>query len=295
MRVLITGATGFLGSHIVRTLLVQGSEVSILKRRESSLARIGDLLPKVDSYDIEETRLEDIFSHGTKYDAIVHAATCYGRNGESVTEIVKSNVGFPVRLLEAAISGGVGSFLNADTSLPPLLNAYALSKQQFSDWGRFLGSQGRIRFINLKLEHFYGPGDDPGKFISQVITGCVTNAPEIRLTKGEQKRDFIFIDDVVSAFLLLLARTDAGGLGFHEYEVGFGEAVTIRSFVETVHRLAGSATNLNFGAVPYRSGEVMESRADITPLKNLGWQPRVSLRDGLRKIIEDELKRKRER
>jgi len=56
MRVLVTGATGFLGSHIVRALLVQGHDVSILKRRESSLARIGDLLPKVDSYDIEEDR-----------------------------------------------------------------------------------------------------------------------------------------------------------------------------------------------------------------------------------------------
>lgn len=295
MRVLVTGATGFLGSHIVRALLAQGSEVSILKRRESSLARIGDLLPKVDSCDIEDTIVEDHFSRGPGYDAIVHAATCYGRKGESITEIVESNLGFPVRLLEAAINSRVGSFVNADTSLPPMVNAYALSKGQFADWGRFLASQGRIRFINLKLEHFYGPGDDAGKFTSQVITGCVTNTPELRFTKGEQKRDFIFIEDVVSVFLLLLARADTDGHRFLEYEVGSGEAVTIRSFVETVHRLADSTATLNFGAVPYRSGEVMESRADITPLKSLGWQPRTSLCDGLRKIINDELKRNRGR
>ena len=72
--------------------------------------------------------------------------------------------------------------------------------------------------------------------------------------------------------------------------LGSGKPHTIRHFVESIHSLTGSGTLLKFGAVPYRDNEIMESRSDISFLKKLGWEPRVTLEEGIRKMIEGEKK-----
>lgn len=140
-----------------------------------------------------------------------------------------------------------------------------------------------MKFCNIKLEHMYGPGDDESKFTSYIINSCSKNEPEIKLTPGEQKRDFIYIDDVVFAFQLLLNHKQ--DKAFEEYELGSGEPVTIREFVETAHRLTKSRSVLQFGALSYRENEVMHSSANVEALKALGWEPRNNLVDGLKKII----------
>src|SRR5207344_1577562 len=102
-------------------------------------------------------------------DAVVHTATSYGRKGEKAVAVLEANTAFPLRLMESGISFGVKTFFNTDTSLNKYMNFYALSKKQFADWGRLLAGQKKIRFINIELEHFYGPGDDDSKFTASVI------------------------------------------------------------------------------------------------------------------------------
>jgi len=179
-------------------------------------------------------------------------------------------------------------FLNTDTILDKYLNLYALSKNQLLQWGKFFSMHERIRFGNIRLEHFYGPDDDPTKFSTYVINGCLQNVSELKLTKGEQKRDFIYIDDVVLAYMVLLEKMDSFNNSFLEFDVGSGSSVSIREFVETVHCLTASKTRLLFGALPYREGEVMHSEADISRLAALGWQCRYDIETGLRQVIEQE-------
>ncbi|RME56266.1 NAD(P)-dependent oxidoreductase [Candidatus Parcubacteria bacterium] len=283
--VLLTGATGYLGSCLTRTLLDQGYQVIALKRRSSSLRRLEAVMSKISLYDIDGLDFSEPFRAHAPIDAVIHAATCYGRNGESSSEILSANTMFPLKVLEAACGAEVPLFVNCDTSLDKFLNPYALSKKQFVEWGRYFSRQGNLHFINARLEHFYGPGDDPTKFTSHVINCCLKNDPELRLTVGEQKRDFIYIDDVVAALMVLLEKVDDMGKGFSEFEVGSGKAVSIREFVETVKRLTGAKTKLKFGVIPYRDGEVMHSEADISRLKALGWRPHYTLEQGLEKII----------
>lgn len=147
---------------------------------------------------------------------------------------------------------------------------------------------GMIHFGNIRLEHFYGPNDDNTKFTSYVIKSCLENIPELELTLGEQRRDFIYIDDVVSAYLLLLENMGSFSEPFMEFDVGSGQAVSIREFVETVHRLTASRTHLAFGALPYRDGEVMHSVADVSGLKMLGWRCCYDIEAGLKQAIEQE-------
>lgn len=290
MRIILTGITGYLGSHLAAALLASGSEVIGLKRKSSSLFRIEHLLPKLELHNVEDVNLEEIFAKHGKIDAVIHTATCYGRNGESAHQITEANLAFPLQLLVAAISSGVSTFMNTGTVLDKMLNPYALSKGQFAEWGRYFALQKKIRFINLNLEHFYGPGDDKSKFTTHVIQSCLTSVPELNLTLGEQLRDFIQIDDVVAAYLLMLNKCESFDGAFIELEVGSGCAVSIRQFVETVHRLTASLTRLNFGAQPYRTGETMFSQANIDTLRALGWYCRYDLESGLTKTIEQERK-----
>lgn len=287
-RILLTGVTGFLGSHFANELLAAGYDVIALKRKTSSLRRVELIASEIVFVDIEELDFEKLFSAYGKIDVIVHTATCYGRNNESVSEIFSTNTEFPLRLLDVGSRAGVKLFLNTDTILNKYLNLYALSKNQFLQWGKIFSKQGQISFVNIKLEHFYGFNDTPSKFSAHVINSCLNNVPELKLTAGEQKRDFIHIDDVVSAYMILLEHADSMSNPFMEFEVGTGKSVSIRDFVTSVHRLAASKTHLDFGALLYRDGEIMNSEVEIAGLIALGWRCRYDIESGLRKVIEHE-------
>ena len=99
---------------------------------------------------------------------------------------------------------------------------------------------GAIRFANIRLEQMYGAGDDSAKFAMYLIRQCLKNISEIPLTAGEQQRDFIYIDDVVAAYMLLLKKQAALKTGFVEVGVGSGCAVAIRTFAELVYKLCPS-------------------------------------------------------
>ena len=286
--ILLTGANGYLGSYLARDFLAKRYRIAILKRSTSNTRRIDDILGEVRVFETDRSDETVPFRELDKIDVVVHTATCYGRSGESDGEIVETNIAFPLRLLNLAIQHGVRCFVNTDTALHKETNAYGLSKAHFAEWGRQTVKNSDIVFINTKVEHFYGPHDDSSKFTTHVIRSCMNNVPALKLTLGEQQRDFIFIEDVVSAYNALLTRSAGFNSGFHEYAVGSGEVIRIREFVETVHRLTRSHTRLEFGAVPYRVDETMCSQADTTRMRTLGWMPRVGLMDGLEQTIEAE-------
>jgi nucleoside-diphosphate-sugar epimerase len=112
--------------------------------------------------------------------------------------------------------------------------------------------------------------------------------PELRLTPGEQRRDFVYVDDVVDAYMLVLARRTELTGQVVEYDVGSGVAVPVREFVELVHRVTHSRTRLEFGAVSYRPSEVMFAQADIGALESLGWLCSTPAEAGVLKTMQAE-------
>lgn len=281
---MVTGATGYLGSHLTRRLRSAGHRLIVAKRSTSRIDRIADILPELETFDLDRGDLSALFAR-ERLDLVLHCATDYGRKQLPPSRIIEANLVLPLRLLELSVESGVRTFVNTDTILDKRVSHYSLSKRQFSEW--LSAFSVKMTGLNVSLEHFYGPGDDDTKFVSRMVSDIVAGVARIALTPGEQKRDFIYIDDVADAFMRLIHHADALGAGFHRFEVGSGRAIPIKELVTLIARLAGNATTrLDFGAVPYRDQEIMESRVDIAPLKKLGWAPRVALDDGIRRTIE---------
>lgn len=282
--VLVTGATGFLGSYLVHALLDKDYIPVVLKRKSSDMYRIADISNRIRVYDTDD--MDEAFSE-QHIIAVFHTACCYGRKNESLEQIFQTNLMFSIKLLETAIRFNTDTFFNTDTLLQKYLNAYSLSKKHFVDCLKI--NSDKIQVINLKLEHMYGKNDSNTKFVSWIIEQLKNNVSEIKLTKGIQKRDFVYVTDVVAAYLILLEkRNDLSS--FSEFDVGSGEQVSVHDFVESlyvsykeIHQ--NVSTKLLFGAVPYREGELMEVRENIEPLEKLGWNPSINYKDGIRLLL----------
>lgn len=287
MDIVITGGTGFLGSRLVRRLIDGHCSVTLMTRRNSDFRRIADLLPRLTVLTLEGDQVESFLSDRTDVHAVIHTATNYGRTAGETRSVLEANTLFPSRLLEAARNAKVPIFLNVGTSLPRTLNLYALSKSHFAEWGQAICSSGDTRFIHAVVEHFFGPEDDDQKFITHLIKACLRGKGEIALTSGEQYRDFLHVDDVVDAILLLLEKGLALPPGAHRFEIGSGRAVPVKYVAEMIKQLAGANTFLDFGAQPFRVNEPMFSQADIGAMRELGWAPKIDLKDGLRMTIEE--------
>lgn len=286
--ILLTGATGFLGSHLLEALLKKNYKIVILKRSSSNAWRIQHLLHQVTSYDVDTQSLEMAFEQ-QHIDAVIHTACLYGRNGESTHQIVESNLMFGLRLLDACTRFNADTFFNTDTLLQKNLNTYTLSKKQLVEW--LQQQSDKIQIVNLRLEHMYGTKDDTTKFVPWVISQLNSNEPEIKLTLGEQQRDFIYIDDVVSAYLITLEKS-SGLAAYNEFDVGTGQLITVRSFLEKLKHsydvVCGlTKTKLAFGAIPYRQGEMMSVEVDNKSLVALGWKPKTSLDKGFEYILKE--------
>jgi CDP-paratose synthetase len=283
LNILLTGGTGFLGSDLLKRFLNKGHNVTLIKRSFSSIHRIKNCISDIHSIDIDKNHIESILDEKKPFDCIVHTATSYGLKGENILDIVNSNLIFPLNLLNKAVESGTMVFINTSTALNRLLNSYSLTKKQFEEWGKILSGNSSLKFINIKLEYMYGH-DDPDKFATNVIDKLMTNAEVIDLTNGEQERDFIFIEDILDAYEVLLDNIPEDS-GYHEYGLGSGRALKVRDFVETAKKIIGSKTTLGFGNVPYRKHECMFSQADISKLNDLGWFPSYSIEKGIQEII----------
>ena len=285
-KILLTGGSGFLGSNLLRKLIALEHRVFVVLRPKSSMFRINDLCGKFTPVYMDGSDISSLFAR-EKINSIIHCATNYGREKQVPLDILEVNLTLPLKLLQIGVDSGVKCFINTDTVLDKRVNNYALSKRHFRDWLQSYSD--RMTCVNVALEHFYGPDDNPSKFVTWIVHSLIKNVPVIKLTKGEQKRDFVHIDDVSEAFICILQNSMRRGHGFFHYEIGSGRLVSISDFVTSIKRLVGNAaTFLDFGAIPYRKNEVMASNVDLSGITKLGWAPGISLKTGLARTIKIE-------
>lgn len=277
-RILLTGGTGFLGSHILAACIKRGDEIVLLKRRSSSIKRIEDYTATINMYNLEDLSLEEILLQN-KIDTIIHFATSYGKNGESLSYITNVNVDFPSKLLDAALKTNVHCFINTDTSLPAEVNQYAFTKKQFLAYLKSKANQ--INIVNMMPEYFYGPGDDTWKLVTMIVQKLVQQVPVIEFTDGLQHRDFIYISDVVNAYITVLDNSEKLK-GWNEFSVCSGQTVSIRELAERCKIVCNNiSTDLAFGALKNRQNDVLHSSGNNFLLRKLGWDVQIELSEGI--------------
>jgi CDP-paratose synthetase len=281
--ILITGINGYLGSNLAKRYSKKYKIVG-LEYDTYDLYRIKD-----DQFEVFASKdgiPEELFKK-YKIDIIIHTATFYGRNNESNGQMSYANMYLPQLLLEKAIQNGCKLFINTDTVLNRFTSSYSLTKKQFKDWLKFYTNNQSIKVINLKLEHFYGPGTSNTNFITMMIQKMLRNENTIPLTSAEQNRDFLYIDDLMKVYDLFLNIQD-GFSFFNEYNVGAGVNSNLKEILEFIKVKTNSTSILDFGAIPYRTNELMQSNNDISLLKELGWFVESTIEEGLLKVIEFE-------
>ncbi|TDE43932.1 NAD-dependent epimerase/dehydratase family protein [Flavobacterium rhamnosiphilum] len=294
--ILLTGGTGFLGSHILKSLLDFDYNVIALVRKSSDLFRIDNSIKKIELFYLDENyeNLADLFS-SNKIDAVIHTATEYGRSC-SMSSILQTNLILPIKLIEEGVKNNLKLFMNSDTFFgKPIyndssyLNEYTTSKKYFLNF--LFDSRDKLKIISMRLEHIFGEKDSNSKFVTNILNQLIQNKEEILLTEGLQKRDFIYIEDVVTAYLKVLINNDQL-TNFSEFEVGRGESIEVREFVEILSEITQSESKLKFGAIITTKGEIQDSKANLSELKKIGWESKYDLRTAVIKMIriETELK-----
>ena len=281
VNILITGASGFLGSAIINKLSNNQYRFFYIVRKKSNLSRLKKN-NKNKKIIFEEKKIEEIFKKN-KIDLIVHCATNYGINDTDISNIIQSNLVLPLKLLSLAKKYNVKRFINTDTILKKNISFYTLSKFQFNEWFNVYSND--LFCCNVKIEHFFGPRDNPTKFIIYLIKN-ILKRKKTELTKGNQKRDFIFIDDVVNAINKIIEYSLTKKKGKEIFEIGSGKPISIKNLGLLIIKLAKRKKNLlNFGALPYRKNEPMNIKVNTRKLKRLGWKPLYSLKESLEKTI----------
>ena len=286
--ILITGINGYLGSILAKRYSKKYNIVG-LEYDLKDLFRLDGFNFKV--YPSCNGISDEIFQTH-KIDCIIHTATLYGKNNESCSKVLFSNTYIPLLLFEKALKNGCNLFINTDTILNRFTNYYSLTKNQFNDCLKYFSLNENLKVINLKLEHFYGPGTSNTNFISLMAQKMLNNELVISLTKCEQKRDFLYIDDLIKVYDLMLDRCEIFD-SYEEFNVGSSKKIELKKVLELIKIETGSTSKLDYGALPYRVGEIMESISDNSNLKKLGWQSKVSLKEGIAEVVKFERNEKK--
>jgi CDP-paratose synthetase len=288
LKVLVTGATGFVGKHLLGALLEDGHEVTGLHRRAAKcqamkvLEGTGAVWKHIDQTDT-------LFLQ-EQFDCVVHLATSYGRN-QSDAEVNRSNVDLPLALLERYASSGGTLFLNADSYYCkggveyPALRAYSKSKNVFRQLGLNAIQDTSCRFLTVRFEHIYGPQDSEEKFVSFLLRQFLQNVDQVELTNCEQVRDFIFVTDVCEALTALMKNYTKLPTEVEEVQVGTGQATRLVDFIETLAEKTGTKTKRVYGAITQRDGEIKHSLADLSWAPTIDWGPTFNVAQGIDQLL----------
>ena len=268
--VLITGINGFLGSNLAK-MLSSKFKVIGLEYSLDNLFRLNNTSFKI--YSTSSSEWKKLFKDND-IDIIIHTATFYGRNNEKIIQLINSNFLMPLDLLKEAKENSIELFINTDTVLDRFVSPYALTKRHFQEW--LFSFRNDFKIFNMKVEHFYGRDAPPSNFITSMLNKLRDNVENIDLTLGNQERNFVHINDVCSAYEVVISKSQTISDNYSEFHVGTKEIITIKELMIYLKKITNSSSNLNFGAIPHREFELMTSKSINQKLTKLGWIPKLN-------------------
>ncbi len=294
MKILVTGATGFIGQHLTRALLERGDYVAALVRKESRAENLPAGVERL-ILPATQTELEALFQKD-RFDGVVHLASLYlmSHGPEDIETLIDSNVKFGTKVLDASNKAGIKFFINTgsfaqhyEESPYSPTNLYAATKQAFEDIARFYAETTNTIVLTLELYNTFGPGDTRPK-IFNLWSNAIRENKTLDMSPGEQLIDISYIDNVIDGYLKaieLATGPEARSHNARSYTLMSPERMTLKELSKVFAKTVGGELKINFGGFPYRDRETMVpmSLGEVLP----GWTPRVDLEEGLRRTFSN--------
>ncbi len=295
-RLLVLGGSGFIGHHVVRRGCELGWEVVSLGLNKPAETRME---PGVRYVVADLTRAESLMLLKDRcFNYVVNLSgyidhTLFKSGGRRV---LGNHLQPLLNLLEYLDRTSLVRFVQIGSSdeygngpapqredqreMP--ISPYSLAKVAATHFLQMLHRSEKLPAVTLRLFLTYGPGQEERRFLPQTIRSCLRDH-EFSVSLGEQLRDFCFVEDIVNAIYLCFECGDVNG---RILNIGSGNPQKIREIIEYTVNLIG-AGRPQFGKIPYRPGESMTLYADTTAARDiLGWTPRISIKEGIRRTIE---------
>lgn len=297
-RVILTGATGAIGTALIENLIKNGIEILVLMREGS--AREANII-KHPLVSVKNCSLENLKTlkndTGKEYDVFYHFAWSgtFG-NARNDMYLQNKNVEYTLDAVSAAKEFGCKTFIGAgsqaeygrfegvlkpDTPVFPE-NGYGIAKLCAGQMSREYAHQLGIKHIWIRILSIYGPNDGTQTMVMSTIEK-LKNGRLAEFTKGEQLWDYLYSADAAEAFRLLGEKGKDGKV----YVLGSGQTKPLYEYINIIAEQLNGKDLINIGAIPYAEKQVMHLCADISELKNdVGWEPKTEFKNGIKKILE---------
>lgn len=289
---LLTGGTGFVGSHLLEELLNLNKKVILLKRSFSDTWRINEFIENENLIlkDIDKDNLNDIFNQ-YPIEGIFHLATYAERahKSESISRMINSNIDFPTQLLENSVKSDVKFFINtgsfseyklidspiSEKSKIESFNLYAATKTAFEDILKFYSNKYGIKCTTLKLFTPYGPKDDEIKITPYLIINSIKKK-DMSIKSPTKKLDFIYVKDVVDSYISTMENISSLNK-YEAFNVGTGIGTSIKEVLKIIELKLGANKNIKYGNL--ENDQVWCSNEKIKSKFN--WKPKTTLNEGI--------------
>ncbi len=300
--VLISGADGFIGSHLTKELVSLGAKVNVFIEPDESAWRIKEFLPKIRVYRaditdfnsvnkaVKEARPLKIYHLAAKVDV--------DRSPELIDEMIETNLKGTLNILKALRNSqcdfdcfintgtceeyGNGEVPFQESQRENPISAYSSSKLAATNFCQMLYKTQKLPIVTLRPFLTYGPYQINDMLISSLVRKCLLNE-SFEMTKGEQSRDFNYVSDIVAGYLKASVTEAAIG---EIINLGSGREYRITEVAHLIVKLTETKIRPTIGKLPYRSAETMHFYCSNEKARCLlNWQPKVSLEEGLKKTI----------
>jgi len=291
MRLLISGASGYVGSHLLKKLGENNFQLGILVRKDIMNVPAGSFIINTNETDWK-TKV-----HSFNPDVVLHLASYLTSSDDEnqIDKLIEANISFGTHLLDAVKNSNVKTFINTGTfaeypiregkKTPAYL--YAATKTAFCSIVNYYQAVVGFRVFNIIPYTVYGGAHSAKKLIDHIYDSLGSSTP-IDMSPGEQVLDFIHIDDVVNFYIILLSRIDQHKNNYTEIHLGSGKGITPKEIAILMEKISGKESNINWGGLPYRKNDTMFS---VVPYNlsgsQVGWQPSLKIEEGIQMYLRE--------